>query len=666
MHVKHRYLVAALLLPLTLSACDWGSTRLQPPDPDDLGPRVAHAPPADRLARHRLANGIRVLLLPEVDLDLPASQFVHATLRLDIGSNADPQGMAGLAHKTALAVWAGFPSSDRSIEYHVVVGEEWTDFSFKAPQQSLGTALSYLHFGLAEAEFHSDHMQLAEAALAANVDTEPSLLQTALQASAQSQIVDAAIPTTAVRRFYAEHYGSRNALLAITAQRGSAWLDVVEQTLGQWPSQPGLSATDLAGSSQPWQQGVWLQGESDQAAWLAFAPAPRWDHPDVAALMVGQRLLQSEQWTVQWRPGYSRPGWFLAAPHTLEEPNAERWQGLKSYLQSADATLAQTVEADLQRAMEQASGTLQAGDGSATQRLRQALLLEFHGYPRNFVDLMQWQISKLKIDDVRAAVRRHLRPQLLSYYGQSPSALEVQNFQGFGDAHQARPAAVIEDAVEEEDEGISTLVETIDSESLAAQLLNAHGGVQAWQALDVITVQLRRTSQSGKPPSRAELILSWGDQLRYQSLAASGNAVVLNGEEGWLSTASSSRYLSQSELRDWHDLRQVLLTSILMEIARGSAVIHDRIADGNTVAVLLESGRSLEVVVNASGRISELRAPHWRVEYPQYQQSGGLWLPKELRFYSSLESKSRFELWELEQWHINPPRKADWFEPPQG
>jgi hypothetical protein len=663
MSVKFRLLGAALLLPIILSACDWGTSRMLPPDPDERDPRIGFAPPADRLSRHRLANGIRVLVLPEVADNMPASQFVHATLRLDVGANADPVGMEGLAEKTAMAVWAGLPGLGFSIEFDVHVAADWTDFSFRAPQKSLETALSYLHFGLAEAEFDADRLQLAEARQAGAPVYAPTMLEQAVQAYAQQPVAATTIPVAAMRRFYAEHYGSRHAIFAVTAQRGSQWLDAVAATLGEWLPQPALPNPGSSTASD-WQPKVWIQHHAGAAGWLAFAPAPRWDHPDMAGLLVSQQLLQNEQWTIQWRAGYSTPGWFLAAPHGNQTPNPDHWRMLLNYLNTADATLAQASEAQLQRAMDQASSLLQHPDGSPAQRLRQALLLEYHGYPRNFVDLMQWSISKLSLDDVRSAVRRQLRPLALSFYGQSPLPLDVAAFEPFGEtqvtgeaqATEAAPAAALEPKPMEVDESKTM-------ENLVDELLAAHGGNLAWQAADLFTLDLRRVSHSGKPPSRAQLVFAWPESLRYQTTAARSNAVVVNGDSGWLISSNGSRSLSLNEIGDWHDLRQVLLAPLLMGIARGTAVINERDPSSGNLVVSLNTGRSVELRLNGAGRVEQLRAPNWRVEYLSYQQADGLWLPQKLHFYSG-ESSSRWEQWELSEWHLNPPRQTDWFEPP--
>lgn len=688
---KYRLLGAVLLLPIILSACDWGTSRIKPPNPDDLGPRIGLAPPADRLARHRLANGVRVLVLPAGDQDQPNSQFVHGTLRLSVGSNSDPEGMPGLAEYTALAVWAGLPASDSSLHYSVDVAPQWTDFSFRAPRQSLNTALSYLHFGLAEAEFDAERILQAQQRLAESAARPPDLLQQALTAFVQRKlgVADASsIPVAAVRRFHAEHYGSRNAIFAVSPQRGSTWLDAVADTLGQWQPQPAREPQAPTAQPATWKSKALFHADAMPIAWLAFAPAPRWDHPDMAALLVAQRLLQNEKWQLEWRAGYATAGWFVAAPRTNGEPALSEWQALIDYLTAADQRIADISDAEFESAGSQATSALYPSDGSSAARLNQALLLEFHDYPRNFLELVDWSISKLSRADVRSAVRRHLRPQSLRFYAQCAGDTDLQAFRSLGDVGWVQRAPVLGvapdsgivpsqqrvEANRDLTESSSPQPEQVDS-NWASQILDAHGGADAWQAADLLTVDLLRMGHHGKPPSRAELVLAWPESLRYQTRVSRNNAVFVNGDSGWWIGGNGDRPLSAGECEDWHNLRMVLLASVLMEMARGTAVIHDQAEATQGLQVMLNSGRTLELRLNDAGRVGELRASGWRVEYLSHKQFADLWLPRKLHFYVSPSSStpnranraaSQWEQWELQNWQINPPRQAHWFEPPAG
>jgi len=162
------------------------------------------------------------------------------------------------------------------------------------------------------------------------------------------------------------------------------------------------------------------------------------------------------------------------------------------------------------------------------------------------------------------------------------------------------------------------------------------------------------------------MIFAWPDSLRYQSAAARSNAVVVNGDRGWLNAGSGSRSLTDHEIDDWHDLRQVLLVPVLMEIARGTAVINERDPSTGHLVVSLNSGRSIELRLNSAGRVEQMRAPNWRVDYLNHQMTDGLWVPQNLNFHGAGSSKTGWEQWALSDWSLNPARQAGWFEPPSG
>ncbi len=702
MLVKYRYFLAALLLPVLLTACDWGTSRLQPPDPEEPTPLVGHTPPADRLSRHRLGNGVTVLVLPDAARGGNEQSFVYGRLRLPVGSAADPEGQEGLALWTAHAVRSALPGG--RLHYEVEVDAAWTDFTFRAPKQTLETALSYLHFALVEAEFDAERIAVVEQELLQNPPPPPSLLEQAIAAFAQPKVYPVSAKLTApvgsaMRRFYAEHYGSRDAILAISPQRGSDWLDAVSATLGRWQPQPADSVATGQIHEASWQPRGLLQADEQQRDWIGFAPGLRWDHPDMAALMVAEVLLLNTNWKMHWQGGYQQPGWFTLQPIADSDlPIAEQWQQSLQQLKDADRMLAARSQVELERALVQASNRLFSGDGSMPSQLSEALLLEFNGYPRNFADLMEWSISKLQLDDVRAAVRRHLRPDQLRFYAHCTRQTDLQLFESVGEVGWVggRPQVALVDGVAGEPlgpvEGDEDRADEIDpleqaepttpllvGEAWADQILQAHGGRNGWQAADLFTVRLRRTAHNGKAPSSADLVLAWPDALRYRTTAASGNVVVVRGDHGWLQNAQRNRTLDRHERGYWRDFRNVLLSSVLMELARGDAQITESLMSGDGLQLHLKSGRSLGLKIGDDSRIAQIHMAGMRVDYQSYQQVHGLWLPTRLHLFvtpsqaaapgwggsSANRSKPRqWEQWDFTAWQVNPPRQAHWFEAP--
>ena len=241
----NRRLCLGLFLLILLGSCDWGTSRLQPDKTDPRTPLVGMSPPVDRLARHRLENGMAVLVLPPRSSSRGNSQIVHGCLRVETGWHADPEEWPGLAQLTANVVLAGLPGqqntpSASSAGGHTIhhfqadVQAQWTDFYFRTSAQTLQAALGYLYQGIAETEFAPEQMQQALWRLRqTELQSDSSLLDGARRAYPSYELASdhslqapsMTIPASAVRRFYAEQYGSRNAVLALSHQKANTgWM----------------------------------------------------------------------------------------------------------------------------------------------------------------------------------------------------------------------------------------------------------------------------------------------------------------------------------------------------------------------------------------------------------------------------------------------------------
>ncbi len=709
----NRRLRLGLFLLLLLGSCDWGSSRLQPDKTDQRTPLIGMSPAADRLARHRLENGMAVLVLPPPTSSRSAaanSQIVHGCLRVETGWHADPEEWPGLAQLTANVVLAGLPAQQAAPSmsgtgghaihhFQADVQAQWTDFYFRTSAQTLRAALGYLYQGIAETEFAPEQMDRAMQRMRqTEKPSNTGLLEDArraypgyeLASDHSLQAPSMAIPASAVRRFYAEQYGSRNAILALSHQNANSnWMDSVASTLGGWRPQAASRAegTGFERDSNT----IVIVAPGQQNDWMALASGLRWDHPDMPALLVAGRLLSNANWQLEWQGGYRHAGRFVAQGQSSSNAMSERLEAFMHHLGSADVALQSCTDEQLQAAVRSATLEVVRSSPAIKDRLERALDLEYFGYPRNFDELLEWSLSRLSKKEVIAATRRHLRTSQLRFFlrGESDQVRSQLVLLQFLDAPSAEESVLLtEPQAEQPSQATIGAEETAEraasvdtGQGWSARILQAHGGVAAWQGAALFATQLRRQGYNGRAPSEAQVILENPNRLRYQAFKGSNqklmnsSVVVVNDEGGWQKNGDRVRTLMASERHSWNEFAMALLPTLLMELARGNLLARDLAAGTAGVELTSSSGISFELHCLGNGQIERLRCPNLMVQYLGFQTVNGLKLParlsvttrsENLEYPAPTKGKADSETWQLFQWQVNPPRQPNWFDRPQG
>ena len=230
---------------------------------------VTRGPSAKGITEYRLANGLKVLLKPDYSL-----AGITVTMRYHVGTYDERQGERGIAHLLEHLAFTGtarHPRLRREITAHgadvgASTGPEHTVFGMTVPptMRALRWALDVESDRMSRLSLDPNQFEAQRSIVLNEVGVGRASLEARVRTAAfdvhpygnHGQNTDVRrLTTTAVRTFYAQHYGADNAVLSIDgAFDEPATLEAVARTFAKAPRRGGQHHSALPamhGQRQP-------------------------------------------------------------------------------------------------------------------------------------------------------------------------------------------------------------------------------------------------------------------------------------------------------------------------------------------------------------------------------------------------------------------------------
>ncbi|MEM7585560.1 MAG: pitrilysin family protein [Acidobacteriota bacterium] len=458
--------------------------------------------------------------------------------------------------------------------------------------------------------------------------------------------------------WHAKYYHPDRVILGLVGDFESKQaLELIEKVFGDWPRGPKIEDGEVAYNKEP-TPGVFFVEKNDvtQSAIRLGHLGIRRDNPDYYAVdMMNQVLggsfaarlfsrVRSQKglaYNVNGGVGsrWDHPGIFQMGMNTKTETTAA---GIDALLEELDnMTSEPPTDEEVAKAKLAVLNSFVFRADSAAEILGQQLTYEYFGYPLDWQARYRKGIEAVTTEEVRAAARKYLHRDRLTFLVVGPTEGVDRPLSDFG-AVQNVDITIPEPEVETV---AATEEGSAKGRELIAKAVASVGGAERLASFKTYRSEMsvEATTPQGAMQVKAKATIVLPDRMRWEMVMPFGTMVqVLNGDDSFAQTPGGTGPLPAAQRADLKKTLRRLLPVLLKHhdaegfeaVAAGSGDVDGTAVekvqvtlDGevNTLAIDPESGRVLSLeyagtnMMGARGQIVQ--------RYSDYREVDGLTLP---------------------------------------
>ena len=398
-----------------------------------------------------LSNGMRIYLLEDHDLPMVAGLAI-----VKAGTLSDPPQRIGLAQLAGIALRTGGTNiktpeqidnllGDNAATVDSVIGESLGTMSFGTLKENTGATLQVVKELLAQPGFRPENVELAKTQLRQGIAHRNDVAQTLTRREFASLIYgkDNAYGWQAdyntldrvkrfdVRAFHQRYYFPANTMLGIWGDfHGEEMKALLEEVFGDWTdTQPPVPAFGKVKNAPA--PGLFLAEKKDvqQSYFTIGHLGGMRSDKDYAALEVMAGVLgggpESRIWErlrtgmavtnevkASWNAGYVQPGMFEISGTTKSVATARTIKAIQEEIERMRT--AEVTDEECRVARDAALNALIFSHDSRYKLFVRQLLLEYYGYPKDFLSQYQKALQAVTPADVARVAKQYLHPENLT------------------------------------------------------------------------------------------------------------------------------------------------------------------------------------------------------------------------------------------------------------
>jgi zinc protease len=601
--------------------------------PKDLKYPPLHLLQSPPLVAFKLPNGLQLYLGEDHELPL-----VSGLVMVRAGSLFDPPERIGLATMTASLLRSGgtalknADTLDQFLETQAASVESGADdmFSrvgFSTLKENAPTVLALVKEMVAQPEFRQDKLDLVRAQLRnaiANRNDDPAAIGRREFAGLifgkdnpfgwvmQYATVDR-VTRADIRAFHHRYFFPANATVGIWGDFNAAEMKAaVEKLFGEWNA-PAQDLPAVPKTKEAPAPGFYLAEKKDQqqAFFVIGGVGGKWSDKDAPALQVMCAILGTgskgrlpqqarartgadHQIHAIWGLGYDRPGMFQIYGGTRAVGTSDVLRVIQSEVERMRS--GEIADEELASAREGLVEGLVFALDTRGKLFARELLLEYLGYPKDFIQQYQKSLLAVTKADVQRVAKQYLAPASLTY-------LTVADPQLFGEPLERLATAVnkIDIAIPEpKSEPVpSTETSLAEGKQLLSKAQAAVGGAEKLAAVKDYTEQASYQIGPGVQ-NLAGAKINQTDRwvspniFRQDSVLPAGHiASFTDGKVGWISTPQGWGALTGPQQKQvGGDLFRSWFRLLLSDRIEGRTV---NAIDEHTVQILDTTGQEARV-----------------------------------------------------------------------
>jgi len=580
-----------------------------------------------------LPNGMKLLLLEDHELPI-----VNGLAMVHAGSLLDPPERVGMAVAAGALLRSGGTSvktpdqMDNILETMAATidssaDESSTRVSFATVKENLDTVLGVFKEVLTAPEFRQDKIEAIRAqmrtAISSRNDDSALLAQRELTGVVygrdnpfgwlpQYGTIDR-ITRKDLQAYYQRYFVPSNTSLALWGDFDAAQMkETIEKRFADW-----TPAAQAAPQFPKWKDatagGVYLaeKKEGNQTSFAVGEMGIRADDKDMAALQVIAGILASgangripekaksrtgatHEIRAFWSPSYDHPGMFSITGTTGSIGTVDVLRVVKEEVQRI--TTAEVTDQELTTTRDSMLNALVFTYDTRAKLLSRLLLLDFYGYPKDYLPRFQKSLQALTKADILRAAKQYLSPDKLAI-------VVVANLSSFSDPLEKLGGEVTHLDITIPESKVEP-VETTDAslaegKALLQKAQAAMGGVQKLLAIKDYT-EVASYQIDGSVPNVGGMKVTETDKwmapttFRQDSVLPAGRvAAFTDGRLGWIATPQGWGGLTGTQLKQVQsDLFRTWFRLLLSDLVEGRIV---NAVDGSSVQISDPVGQGSKV-----------------------------------------------------------------------
>ncbi len=600
-----------------------------------------------------LSNGMRISLLEDHDLPLVKGMAIVKT-----GSLFDPPQRIGLAQLTGIALRTGGSNiktpeqvdsllEDSAANIEAVIPETMATMSFDSLKENSAVTLQLFKELLAQPGFRPEKLEIARTQLRQGIARRNDVQRMLTRREFAGLIYGKDNPygwqpeyatldhvqRADVRAFHQRYFFPANIMLGIWGDFDTAEMKLLlEKVFGDWkPQQPPVPEFDKVKNAPA--PGIFLAEKKDapQTFFTIGHLAGLRSDKDLAALEVmagvlggapksriGDRLRDrlgvANEVTAAWNAGYLQPGLFEITGSTKSVATTQVIAAIREEIDRIRT--AEVTEEECRAARDAVLNAVIFSHDSRSKLVVQQLLLEYYGYPKDFLAQHEKALQAVTRADVSRVAKQYLNPANLTIVVTANPTL-------FGDPlEKLGPVTRLDISIPEARPEVveTTAASMAQGKQILALAQAAVGGAEKLGAVKDYTMLSEFQIEAGVPNIGGWKLVQtdrWVKPtvFRQDSTLPTGRvSAYTDGKVGWISTPQGWGALAGAQRSQvLGDLFRVYFRLLLSDRVEGRTV---NAIEENTVQVTDATGQMSTVEFDPQTHLPK------RVSYDT-QQAGG-------------------------------------------